>query len=75
MFMKERLNNTLKEAELLMKGKIKAVYRKYAKRLHPDTSKASNNTFEILKGLYEFNKEIRITIVDNCRKAGIDMEY
>ena len=25
MFMKERLNNTLKEAELLMKGKIKAL--------------------------------------------------
>ena len=54
---------------------IKAVYRKYAKRLHPDTSKASNNTFETLKGLYELNKEMRIMMVDNCREAGIDMEY
>ena len=54
---------------------IKAVYRKYAKRLHPDTSKASNNTFELLKATYEFFKAQRIMIVDNCRKAGIDMEY
>lgn len=54
---------------------IKAVYKKYAKRLHPDTSRASNNTFEILKGLYEVSKEMRIMMVDNCREAGIDMEY
>ena len=60
--------------ELTLK-EIKAVYRKYAKRLHPDTSRASNNTFEILKGLYEVAKEMRIMMVDNCREAGIDMEY
>ena len=61
--------------EALTLKEIKAVYRKYAKRLHPDTSKASNNTFETLKGLYELNKEMRIMMVDNCREAGIDMEY
>ena len=61
--------------EALTLKEIKAVYRKYAKRLHPDTSKASNNTFELLKATYEFFKAQRIMIVDNCRKAGIDMEY
>ena len=61
--------------EALTLKEIKAVYRKYAKRLHPDTSRASNNTFEILKVLYEVNREMRIVIVDNCREAGIDMEY
>ena len=61
--------------EALTLKEIKAVYRKYAKRLHPDTSRASNNTFEILKGLYEVNRKMRIVLVDNCREAGIDMEY
>lgn len=61
--------------EALTLKEIKAVYRKYAKRLHPDTSRASNDTFEILKGLYEVNRKMRIVLVDNCREAGIDMEY
>lgn len=54
---------------------IKAVYRKYAKRLHPDTSRANQNSFEILKSLYEYNKARRIMMVDICRENGVDMEY
>ena len=69
----DMIDNEFNQAVTLKE--IKAVYRKYAKRLHPDTSKASNNTFETLKGLYELNKEMRIMMVDNCREAGIDMEY
>lgn len=69
----DMIKNEFTEAITLKE--IKAVYRKYAKRLHPDTSRASNDTFEILKGLYEVNRKMRIVIVDNCREAGIDMEY
>lgn len=69
----DMIDNEFGEAFTLKE--IKAVYKKYAKRLHPDTSRASNNTFELLKATYEFFKAQRIMIVDNCRKAGIDMEY
>ena len=69
----DMINDEFGEAITLKE--IKAVYRKYAKRLHPDTSRASNNTFELLKATYDFFKAQRIMIVDNCREAGIDMEY
>ena len=71
----EIISYILNRENLDIVDRIKAVYKKYAKRLHPDTSRASNNTFEILKGLYEVAKEMRIMMVDNCRKAGINMEY
>ena len=54
---------------------IKAVYRKYAKRLHPDTSRANQNSFEILVSAYEYNIARRRMMVDICRENGVDMEY
>ena len=54
---------------------IKAVYRKYAKRLHPDTSRANQNSFEILVSAYEYNLARRRMMVDICRENGVDMEY
>lgn len=54
---------------------IKAVYRKYAKRLHPDTSRANQNSFEILVSAYEYNMARRRMMVDICRENGVDMEY
>ena len=54
---------------------IKAVYRKYAKRLHPDTSRANRNSFEILVSAYEYNLARRRMMVDICRENGVDMEY
>lgn len=54
---------------------IKDVYRKYAKRLHPDTSRANQNSFEILVSAYEYNIARRRMMVDICRENGIDMEY
>ena len=54
---------------------IKAVYRKYAKRLHPDTSRANQNSFEILVSSYEYNIARRRMMVDICRENGVDMEY
>ena len=54
---------------------IKNVYRKYAKRLHPDTSRANQNSFEILVSAYEYNMARRRMMVDICRENGVDMEY
>ena len=54
---------------------IKAVYKKYAKRLHPDTSRANQNSFEILVSAYEYNIARRRMMVDICRENGVDMEY
>lgn len=54
---------------------IKDVYRKYAKRLHPDTSRANQNSFEILVSAYEYNIARRRMMVDICRENGVDMEY
>ena len=54
---------------------IKAVYRKYAKRLHPDTSRSNQNSFEILVSAYEYNLARRRMMVDICRENGVDMEY
>ena len=54
---------------------IKDVYRKYAKRLHPDTSRANQNSFEILVSAYEYNLARRRMMVDICRENGVDMEY
>ena len=54
---------------------IKAVYKKYAKRLHPDTSRANQNSFEILVSAYEYNLARRRMMVDICRENGVDMEY
>ena len=54
---------------------IKVVYRKYAKRLHPDTSRANQNSFEILVSAYEYNMARRRMMVDICRENGVDMEY
>ena len=54
---------------------IKAVYRKYAKRLHPDTSRANRNSFEVLVSTYKYCVERRKMMVDICRENGIDMEY
>ena len=54
---------------------IKDVYRKYAKRLHPDTSRANQNSFEILVSAYEYNMARRRMMVDICRENGVDMEY
>lgn len=54
---------------------IKDVYRKYAKRLYPDTSRANQNSFEILVSAYEYNIARRRMMVDICRENGIDMEY
>lgn len=56
---------------------IKNVYRKYSKIFHPDlnTVNSSSVAFEFVKSLYEWHKSVRIMMVDNCRKAGVDMEY
>lgn len=54
---------------------IKAVYRKYAKRLHPDTSRANRNSFEVLVSTYKYCVERRKMMVDICRENGVDMEY
>ena len=54
---------------------IKAVYRKYAKRLHPDTSRANRNSFEVLVSTYKYCVERRKMLVDICRENGVDMEY
>lgn len=55
---------------------IKAVYRKYSKRLHPDKNKTINPLeFQTLKALYEIFVEQRKMLVDIVRKNGVDMEY
>ena len=55
---------------------IKSVYKKYAKKLHPDLNKnVVENEFKILKSLYCYFKTQRIMLVDIVRKNGVDMEY
>lgn len=55
---------------------IKSVYKKYAKKLHPDLNKnVVENEFKILKGLYGYFEAQRIMLVDIVRKNGVDMEY
>ena len=55
---------------------IKAVYRKWAKKTHPDKGVyAHKEAFELVKGSYEIFAEIRRIAVDTCREAGVEMEY
>ena len=56
---------------------IKNVYKKWAKKLHPD--KENNNfplnSFDLLKKTYEYYKALHIKLIDNLREAGLDVEY
>lgn len=54
---------------------IKKVYRKWATRLHPDKGLHDSWSFEVLQLRYEVAKLERKRFVDNCREAGIEMEY
>lgn len=54
---------------------IKKVYRKWAARLHPDKGLHDSWSFEVLQLRYEVAKLERKRFVDNCREAGIEMEY
>ena len=56
---------------------IKNVYKKWAKKLHPDKEKNNFalNSFELLKSTYDYYKALHIKLIDNLREAGLDVEY
>lgn len=58
---------------------LKAVYKKWSKKLHPDATPTptpyTQSNFELLHQCFRYYRELRITLVDSCRACGIDMEY
>lgn len=69
-----RMEREILRAETMKE--IKAVYKKWAKIVHPDSGNGFHvNEFRLLKELFEMCKTKRMLIIETLREAGLDVEY